>query len=95
MKHQDLFPLKDKSKKIKCRLLQFLFGALRVKAVTHKNNYNSNDQLGTLKISQFKWKLKEVISTYFFFGGKRKWDIVEIKQKDMTSFIISSKSLNS
>ena len=31
MKNQALFSLKDKSKKIKCRLLQFLFGALRVK----------------------------------------------------------------
>ena len=31
MKHQ---ALKDKSKKIKCRLLQFLFGALRVKKQT-------------------------------------------------------------
>ena len=31
MKHQALFALKDKSKKSKCRLLQFLFGALRVK----------------------------------------------------------------
>ena len=32
MKNQALpvFPLKDKSKKLKCRLLQFLFGALRV-----------------------------------------------------------------
>ena len=30
MKHQALFSLKDKSKKLKCRLLQFLFGALRV-----------------------------------------------------------------
>ena len=29
MKHQALFPYKDKSQKIKCRLLQF--GALRVK----------------------------------------------------------------
>ena len=26
-----LFSLKDKSKKLKCRLLQFLFGALKVK----------------------------------------------------------------
>ena len=32
MKNQDLFSLKDKSKKLKCRLLQFLFGALRVKS---------------------------------------------------------------
>ena len=31
MKNQALFSSKDKSKKIKCRLLQFLFGALRVK----------------------------------------------------------------
>ena len=32
MKHQASFSLKDKSKnKTKCRLLQFLFGALRVK----------------------------------------------------------------
>ena len=31
MKHQVLFSWKDKSKKLKCRLLQFLFGALRVR----------------------------------------------------------------
>ena len=31
MKKQALFSLKDKRKKLKCRLLQFLFGALRVK----------------------------------------------------------------
>ena len=30
MKHQALFPSKAKSRKIKCRLLQFLFGAIRV-----------------------------------------------------------------
>ena len=29
MKNQALFPLKDKSKKLKCCLLQFLFGALK------------------------------------------------------------------
>ena len=33
MKHQALFPEKDKSTKIQCRLLQFLFGALRVRTV--------------------------------------------------------------
>ena len=32
MKNQALFSLKDKSKKLKCHLLQFLCGALRVKA---------------------------------------------------------------
>ena len=30
MKNQALFSLKDKSKKLKCRLLQFMFDALRV-----------------------------------------------------------------
>ena len=30
MKNQALFTSKDKSKKFRCRLLQFLFGALRV-----------------------------------------------------------------
>ena len=32
MKHQALLTSREKSKKLKCRLLQFLFGALRVKA---------------------------------------------------------------
>ena len=32
MKNQALFSSKDKSKKLKCRLLQVLFGALRVKS---------------------------------------------------------------
>ena len=31
MKNQGLFSSKDRSKKLKCRLLHFLFGALRVK----------------------------------------------------------------
>ena len=31
MKNQVLFSSKDKSKRLRCRLLQFLFGALRVK----------------------------------------------------------------
>ena len=34
MKNQALFSLKDKSKKLECRLLQFLCGSLRVKAVS-------------------------------------------------------------
>ena len=35
MKNQVIFSSKDKSKKIKCHLLQFLFAALRVKNVPH------------------------------------------------------------
>ena len=30
MKNQSLFSLKDKNKELKCHLLQFLFGAVRV-----------------------------------------------------------------
>ena len=33
MKNQALFSLKDKSQELKCRLLQFMFGALRVRLV--------------------------------------------------------------
>ena len=33
MKNQALFSLKDKSKKLNCRLLQFFFGTLRVKTL--------------------------------------------------------------
>ena len=39
MKHQALFSLQGKSKKLKCRLLQFLFGALRVKSVHANKQY--------------------------------------------------------
>ena len=34
MKNQALFSAKDKSKKLKCCLLQFLFGILRVKVIS-------------------------------------------------------------
>ena len=37
MKHQALFSSQDKSKKLKCRLLQFLFDALRVNDYALKN----------------------------------------------------------
>ena len=40
MKHQALFSSKDKSKKLKCRLLHFLFGVFRVKLMnfTHADD---------------------------------------------------------
>ena len=54
MKNQALFSSRDKSKKLKCRLLQFLFGALRVNTVNillycmlfHQKNisYGTNEQ---------------------------------------------------
>ena len=37
MKNQALFSSKGRSKKLKCRLLQFLFGALRVKYLHHRS----------------------------------------------------------
>ena len=53
MKNQALFSSKDKSKKLKCRLLQFSFGALRVKIcvspiTTLQIKTGNNDNLGIL-----------------------------------------------
>ena len=42
MKNQTLYSLKDKSKKLKCRLLQFLFGALRVREKKEANKKPQN-----------------------------------------------------
>ena len=42
MKNQALFSSKDSTKKSKCRLLQFLFGALRVKVVIFGKYKNLN-----------------------------------------------------
>ena len=44
MKNQALFSSKDKSEKLKCRLLQFLFGALRVNSVTSTKFSSANFQ---------------------------------------------------
>ena len=43
MKIQALFSSKDKSKKLKCRLLQFLFGVLRFKGKEHSSKENNAD----------------------------------------------------
>ena len=42
MKNQALLSSKDKSKKLKCRLLQFLFGALRVKFCFHNYSFSQS-----------------------------------------------------
>ena len=39
MKNQALFSSKDKSKKLKCCLLQFLFGALRINTCLQANTF--------------------------------------------------------
>ena len=45
MKNQAILSSKDKSKKLKCRLLQFLFGASRVKL---SNKYLAGIKMGEL-----------------------------------------------
>ena len=60
MKNQVLFSSKDKNKKLKCHLLQFLFGYLRVKYVSSTKTktdlmiYNSSTNY--LIISETKLK---------------------------------------
>ena len=64
MKHQALFSLKDKSKKIKCRLLQFLFGALRVNIYSYTCIYEilATDN----KSSQCFKKTKNIFSICYY-----------------------------
>ena len=54
MKNQGLFSSKDKSMKLKCRLLQFLFGALRVK-------------ITILPIFQIRWVMMIHINQRYYF----------------------------
>ena len=42
MKNQTLVSSNDKSKKLKCRLLQFLFGTLRVKKGGKRASHSSD-----------------------------------------------------
>ena len=71
MKNQALFSSKDKSKKLKCRLLPFLFGAVRVKAT--KTTYMHVCQMHEMIIStvlEFKihvTKLKGCFNTRDFY----------------------------
>ena len=44
MKNQALFSSKDKSKKLKCCLLQFLFGSLRIKQVSVREAKSLSDE---------------------------------------------------
>ena len=43
MKNQALFSSKNKSKKLNCRLLRFLFGPLRVKRTQHLKGLSSGE----------------------------------------------------
>ena len=51
MKIQALFSLKDESKKLKCCLLQFLIGALRVKACVSSSH-------GSFRLKNTDWRFK-------------------------------------
>ena len=56
MKNQALFSLKDKSKKLKCRLLQFLFGSLRVNSKITQDRFKifSGHSAGDITVLQPK-----------------------------------------
>ena len=68
LKYKVLFSLKDKSKKLKCRPLQFLFGALRVKLKTHP----SQSIYKTLLHVQYDWERKFTVSLAFIQKKKKK-----------------------
>ena len=53
MKNQALFSSKDKSKKLKCRLLQILFGTLRVKILVLLLWRRWHELLSCLLVSHF------------------------------------------
>ena len=63
MKNEALFSLKNKNKKLKCRLLQFLFGAIRVKTVplfegllfSRKANRKSQRFVPVIKMTKIRW----------------------------------------
>ena len=60
LKHQALFFSKDKSKKLKCCLLQFLFGAFRVNFKAPKKKHTDlNDLRKIIFLENLKFLLKE------------------------------------
>ena len=64
MKNRALCSSKDKSKKLKCRLLQFLFGALRLK---YESNHTMRIRLVLRSLGVPKLRHTEYISP------KQKW----------------------
>ena len=61
MKNQALFSSKDMSKKLKCRLLQFLFGALRVKIDPHWEGKKNNNDSCSPEIVGIRLKFQIII----------------------------------
>ena len=60
MKHQALFSSKDKSKNLKCRLLQFVFGALRVKYFKLLKCSDVNDYVAKSDTKLWKYDCTEL-----------------------------------
>ena len=74
MKNQALFSSIDINKKLKCRLLQFLFGALMVKFVvqTHISFYNAYFTGHLTKNSSRHWYVSHSLSDIFSVIPARK-----------------------
>ena len=67
MKNQALVSSKDKSKKLKCLLLQFLFGALRVNAFIPNVGMRSYGKYLYIHVLFFLWLLLFFCFFCFFF----------------------------
>ena len=65
MKHQALFSSKDKSKKLKCRLLQFLFGPLRVKLENMFVQHYAPNHMPDIKRNGLKKKIIQNLITEY------------------------------
>ena len=66
LKNQAFFSLKDKSKKLKCRLLQFLFGALRVNETDAEANTDADTRVTIMALLYFHTgKLKRTHYTLY------------------------------
>ena len=67
MKNQALFSSKDKSKKLKCRLLQFLFGTLRVKTTSNAPRTSTLKclSIGTPKTINFLFARNGKINVFY------------------------------
>ena len=68
MKNQALFSLKYKSKKLKCRLLQYLLGALRVKSKFIPSLLPPAEFYLLKKIQSTPQRVYPVIISLAFFG---------------------------
>ena len=70
MKNQVLFSSKDKNKKLECRLLQVLFGALRVKVFVSKVN-SDRKEFALLGANFFLLELTPILKGFVIQGSKQ------------------------